>query len=158
MGAQTPALQVPSAHGTPSGFEGVEHIPVSESQLPALWHSSMALPTTGFALKWYTTCRPLPLLPGKNGPELHPDAFLAETRALRLHPDAFLSDKKAPRLHPDAFLPTKRGPRRPPDAFLPGKNAIQRPPVAFLPVQQTSGAAHSPRTTGRPPPPPRVGG
>lgn len=46
---QTPSVQDPSAHGAPSGFAGVEHVPVLESQVPSPWHSSIGLQVTAFA-------------------------------------------------------------------------------------------------------------
>src|SRR5437763_287673 len=52
--AQTPALQTspsvlasPSLHGVPSGVTGFEQVPVSGSQVPASWHWSWAVQTTG---------------------------------------------------------------------------------------------------------------
>jgi hypothetical protein len=35
-----PLWQVPLVQGVPSGFGGLLHIPVVESQVPASWHSS----------------------------------------------------------------------------------------------------------------------
>src|SRR2546423_816283 len=53
---QAPAWQVsvwvqrlPSLHGVASGLFGLEHAPVLVSQVPALWHWSDAVHTTGFA-------------------------------------------------------------------------------------------------------------
>jgi hypothetical protein len=50
---QTPAWQVsvrvqalPSLHGLPSAFAGSPHLPVAVSQVPTLWHWSLAVHTT----------------------------------------------------------------------------------------------------------------
>jgi len=47
FGAQTPAVHTPVEHGVPSGFAGFEHIPLIASHVPASWHSSIAVHTTG---------------------------------------------------------------------------------------------------------------
>src|SRR2546425_1144736 len=39
---------VPSSQAAPSGFAGLEHVPVAASQLPAAWHWSAGAQTTGF--------------------------------------------------------------------------------------------------------------
>src|SRR5439155_1657492 len=39
---------VPSWQAAPSGFAGLEHVPVAGSQVPATWHWSAAAQTTGF--------------------------------------------------------------------------------------------------------------
>jgi len=39
---------LPSSQAAPSGFAGLEHVPVAGSQLPAAWHWSAAAQTTGF--------------------------------------------------------------------------------------------------------------
>src|SRR5439155_1557321 len=51
----TPARQVsvrvqavPSSQAAPSGFAGLEHVPVAGSHEPAAWHCSAAAQTTGF--------------------------------------------------------------------------------------------------------------
>ena len=41
-GAQTPAWQVPTEHGSPSLLAGAEQSPVAVSHVPASWHSSIA--------------------------------------------------------------------------------------------------------------------
>jgi hypothetical protein len=46
---QVPLWHVPVVQFAPSGFAGLEHAPVVESQAPASWHSSIAAHTTGFA-------------------------------------------------------------------------------------------------------------
>src|SRR5689334_11114347 len=38
----------PSLHAVPSATAGFEHAPVVGSQVPAAWHWSLALQTTGF--------------------------------------------------------------------------------------------------------------
>ena len=40
---------VPSLQAVPFGFAGFEHNPVPELQVPARWHWSLAVQTTGFA-------------------------------------------------------------------------------------------------------------
>src|SRR5207247_1828507 len=40
---------VPSLQAAPSGFAGLEHVPVAGSQVPAAWHWSPAAPTPGSA-------------------------------------------------------------------------------------------------------------
>jgi hypothetical protein len=42
-----PPWQVPLEQAVPSAFAGFEHAPVAESQVPAAWHSSSAVHTTG---------------------------------------------------------------------------------------------------------------
>src|SRR5205823_6212957 len=39
---------VPSSQAAPSGFAGLEHVPVAGSQVPAAWHWSAGAQTTGF--------------------------------------------------------------------------------------------------------------
>src|SRR6266704_1002265 len=53
---QAPAWQVsvcvqalPSSHGAPLGLAGLLQTPVAGSQVPAVWHWSAAVHTTGFA-------------------------------------------------------------------------------------------------------------
>jgi hypothetical protein len=46
-------LQTPVLHGEPATFGGFEHWPVTPSQVPALWHSSRAVQTTGLP-PWQT--------------------------------------------------------------------------------------------------------
>src|SRR5438093_472252 len=55
MPVHTPAWQVsvrvqalPSSQAAPSGFAGLEHVPVAGSHEPAAWHWSAAAQTTGF--------------------------------------------------------------------------------------------------------------
>jgi hypothetical protein len=44
----SPLVQpLPSLHAVPSAFVGVEHVPVVGLQIPASWHWSWALQTTG---------------------------------------------------------------------------------------------------------------
>src|SRR5262245_44048141 len=43
---QTPCTHTPPGHGLPLGFSGFEH-PVAGSHVPASWHSSLAVHTTG---------------------------------------------------------------------------------------------------------------
>jgi hypothetical protein len=38
---------LPSLHAVLSALAGLEHLPVAESQAPALWHWSVAVQTTG---------------------------------------------------------------------------------------------------------------
>src|SRR5262249_60656140 len=52
---QVPVLQVsavvqalPSSHAEPSTLFGLEQVPVAASQVPAVWHWSLAVQTTGF--------------------------------------------------------------------------------------------------------------
>ena len=56
MPVQVPAWQVsvcvhalPSLHGSPFGAAGFEHVPVAWSHVPATWHWSCAVQTTGLA-------------------------------------------------------------------------------------------------------------
>ncbi len=46
-GVHVPSWQVPPVHGVPSVWGGLEHVPLVESQVPATWHSSEAVHTTG---------------------------------------------------------------------------------------------------------------
>src|SRR4029077_21094391 len=53
---QAPASQVslwvqasPSVQAVPFGFSGLEQVPLAGSQVPATWHWSRAVQTTGFA-------------------------------------------------------------------------------------------------------------
>ena len=46
---------LPSSHAAPSGLTGFEHVPVAGSHVPASWHWSAALQTTG----WLPTHVPL---------------------------------------------------------------------------------------------------
>jgi hypothetical protein len=53
---QTPATHaslwvqtLPSLHTVPSGFAGSEHVPVAGLQVPAVWHWSLAVQSTGLA-------------------------------------------------------------------------------------------------------------
>ena len=39
----------PSLHDVPSAALGLSQVPVAESQVPAVWHWSLAVHTTGFA-------------------------------------------------------------------------------------------------------------
>src|SRR2546426_12453491 len=55
MPVHVPAWQVsvrvqalPSSQAAPSGFAGLEHVPVAGSQEPAAWHWSAGAQTTGF--------------------------------------------------------------------------------------------------------------
>lgn len=41
--------ELPSEHAAPLAFAGLLHVPVAPSQVPALWHWSTALHTTGLA-------------------------------------------------------------------------------------------------------------
>ena len=40
---------LPSLHAVPFGFAGFEQTPVPGPHVPALWHASLAVHTTGFA-------------------------------------------------------------------------------------------------------------
>ena len=58
---QTPAAQVsvcvhalPSVQGVPSAWAGLVQAPVAGSQVPAVWHWSEAVHTTGIGLFWQT--------------------------------------------------------------------------------------------------------
>lgn len=44
---QIPAEQLPALHDVPSAFFGLEHVPLAGSQAPTVWHSSLAVQTTG---------------------------------------------------------------------------------------------------------------
>ena len=46
-GVQAPPMQVPPVHAVPSATGGLLHVPLDESQVPALWHSSLAVQVTG---------------------------------------------------------------------------------------------------------------
>jgi hypothetical protein len=52
---------IPSSHVLPSGFAGLVHWPVAELQLPASWHWSLAVQTTGsdpaHVPAWQRSCR-----------------------------------------------------------------------------------------------------
>src|SRR5205809_53173 len=60
---------LPSLQAAPSGFAGLEQVPVAGSQLPAAWHWSAGAQTTGFmpvhVPAWQVSVRvqALPLLP-----------------------------------------------------------------------------------------------
>jgi hypothetical protein len=41
---------LPSLHGEPFGTVGFEHVPVPGLQVPAVWHASSAVHTTGLPL------------------------------------------------------------------------------------------------------------
>jgi hypothetical protein len=44
-----PLHTVASLHAVPFGFAGFEQVPFAELQVPASWHASEAMQTTGFA-------------------------------------------------------------------------------------------------------------
>src|SRR5438034_1203755 len=48
---------LPSSQAAPSGFAGLEHVPVAGSQLPAAWHSSAGAQTTGFMRVHVPACQ-----------------------------------------------------------------------------------------------------
>ena len=62
--------KLPSSHGLPSVFEGLLQTPVDALHVPAVWHWSCAVQTTGFepvhasAMHWSVCVQRLPSLHG----------------------------------------------------------------------------------------------
>lgn len=81
-GSHVPALHTPPAHGESSGFAGFEQAPVAASQLPASWHSSLALQTTG--------------APASQSPALHVSVIVHLSPSSHAAPSAFGGFEQAP--------------------------------------------------------------
>jgi predicted membrane protein len=77
-----PLHTVPSGHGVPSGLDGFEQVPVAGLQVPASWHWSLAVQTTGFA--------PVHV------PAWHASLCVQASASLHAEPSAFAGSEQVP--------------------------------------------------------------